>query len=248
MLAMLIPGFLLLKLFPRCFGYLIDLDPVKNVIITFTISYGIGLIYHKVIEWLYSIIGFRNNKEWIKKSAKKFYYKYRKDGGNTQNSNLPDNLHEYYKAYYALMKENMLNNIPILEAQVAFIRNMLPLMVMYIIITLYRCGNNLCSINLCFVTIILLTIGIILVIKHTEVQNEIYYLVPLSVVYIIVLVLCCCCNNCCINSCLAAIILLPIGAILLIKIQKKIYELVWEGDEYRKKLQNESKKKSQNES
>jgi hypothetical protein len=180
----------------------------------------------------------------------KFYGRNAKDGGNGQNNALSYNRSEYYDAYYALMGKNMLNSIPTLEAQVAFIRNILPLMVMYIIT---RCGKSFCDINLWFGALIILAIGIILVIMLTEHQKEIYWLAPLTILYIIALCCCCYCwdwsKNCCrINSCCAAIILLTIGAILLTMIQNKIYYLVWEGNEYLKKSQDEPQNQSQNES
>jgi hypothetical protein len=231
MLAMVIPGFLLLKLFPGCFGYPIDFDNEKNTVIIIIISYAIGIIYHKTIEWLFNIIGFRNNEECIEKSAEKFYDNYEKNGGNTQNSLSHYNKHEYYKAYYTLMKENMLNSIPTLEAQVVFIKNMLPLTVVSIALC---CGNNCFNINPYCAAIILLIIGVLIIVLMViiliEVPYEIYYLV--SIVGEFIIVRCCWSNNCCINSFCAAIILLTIGAILLIVIQNKIYYLVWEGYEY----------------
>jgi hypothetical protein len=132
------------------------------------------MIYHKTIECLFNKFEFRNNEKCIKNSAEQFYSDYEKNGGNKQNGNSKYNRNDYYIAYYALMKENMLNSIPILEAQVVFIRNMLPLTVMCII-AMCCCGNF--SINPCFVAIILLIIGVILVVLLIEIQKKICYLV-----------------------------------------------------------------------
>jgi hypothetical protein len=180
-IAMVIPGFLLLMLFPICcdcqFRIFDGISEVYAGIMIFIACYAIGLIYHKAVECLFNKIGFRNNLKGIEKSAKQFFNNYEENGGNAKNKNdLCYNRHEYYKAYYALMKNNMLNSIPTLEAQVAFIRNVIPIILLYII-ALCCCCNNPFGFNPCCLAIVLLLVDIIMVVLLVEIQNKIYFLV-----------------------------------------------------------------------
>jgi membrane protein YdbS with pleckstrin-like domain len=179
MLAMVIPGFLLLMLFPFCCGCIIlskGINDIYTGVLLVLASYIIGLIYHKTIEYLYNKIGLRNNEKHIQKQSKRFYENLKNDAGN-----LPDEMpiptrNDYYTAYYTLMKENMLNSIPILEVQVVFIRNLLPLIVLYII-AICCCGFPYFNINPCGLAISLVVIAVILLLILIEIQNKIYYLV-----------------------------------------------------------------------
>ncbi|MDR0754696.1 MAG: hypothetical protein LBF04_04830 [Prevotellaceae bacterium] len=179
MLAMVIPGFLLLMLFPFCCGCIVLSKWINDIytgVLLVLASYIIGLIYHKAVEYLYNKTEFRNSEKHIKKQSERFYDTFKKDGGK-----LPDEMpistrNDYYTAYYALMKENMLNSIPILEVQVAFIRNLLPLIVLYII-AICCCGFPYCNINSCGLAISLVVIAVILLLILIEIRNKIYYLV-----------------------------------------------------------------------
>jgi hypothetical protein len=67
--------------------------------------------------------------------GKKFYSDYNdriKDAPKVENAkDIQYDTNSYYKAYYKLMKNGMLYNIPTLETQVVFIRNILPITLFY---------------------------------------------------------------------------------------------------------------------
>jgi len=178
-LSMIIPGFLLLMLFPICSNY-----PMENLctnvyvgFLLFIVCYVVGLIYHKVIEKLFSFFNFRNNPNHIKKMRDKVYSDYQKQGSKIKKEDSTENfqMREYYNAYYQLMKNNMLNNIPTLEAQVAFLRNILPITIIYVIV-ICCCQCSLCELNTS-VAISLLIVAVIVIVLLIDIQNKIYELV-----------------------------------------------------------------------
>lgn len=123
-LTMVVSGFLILLLF----------IPIKNLgeesILAFVACYILGMVYHKITECLY--LPFRNCKYFLKKGYdsvdKEFYIKQKIPFGTTN----------YFSAYYCLMEKQCLNSIPVLEAQEAFIRNMMPILLVYIPVLCYR--------------------------------------------------------------------------------------------------------------
>ena len=175
MLAMVIPGFLLLLLFYAGFGWQFEIPVGMNELVAgilmFIACYTVGLIYHKAVEYLYNKAGFRNNKANIQKALEKFQINEGKSGIDKK-SVLP----VYYQTYYRLMKHNMLNSIPVLEAQVAYIRNMLPLMALYII-ALCSCRFDFWSVNSCALAIILFIVAVILAVLLGKIQGKIYELI-----------------------------------------------------------------------
>jgi hypothetical protein len=109
----------------------------------------------------------------------------KENGGTLPKESTAGNRHEYYKAYYALMKANKLNSIPVLEAQVAFLRNIAPITLSYII-TIYCCYHCCCCcchslvpaiVTPCCFIIALLILLVGMVIAFFSIQNKIYYLV-----------------------------------------------------------------------
>ena len=88
---------------------------------------------------------------------------------------------KYYEAYYLLMEKDCLNNIPVLEAQFVFLRNMIPLCAIYGVAicacsTLYSnimrvTGHPCCMIVLLFLLVISLFFIAICI------QKKIHYLV-----------------------------------------------------------------------
>jgi hypothetical protein len=122
---------------------------------------------------------FRNDEHAIKRSWVEFRKDYEKNGGK-QSKSSASNLHEYYTAYYALMKANMLYNIPVLEAQVALLKNVAPITLIYAIVIHY-CDSFLCwyhlYINSCCLTSALLILLVCMVKALVSIQNKIYELV-----------------------------------------------------------------------
>ncbi|MDR3180944.1 MAG: hypothetical protein LBT61_03330 [Prevotellaceae bacterium] len=181
--AMVIPGFLWLLLISFCCkwnftfaGY--GIDGIIGGTMLFIACYTIGLVYHKLVE-LMTNKWFRNNRCCIRKSWEKFCTEYKKDNDKKENSQwTKGNRHDYFKAYYTLMKEGMLGSIPVLEAQVAFLRNLVLITVAYTI-KMYCCSWCWCclSISPCSFTVALIILLVLMVVALISIQNKIYYLV-----------------------------------------------------------------------
>lgn len=112
---------------------------VLEIVFIGLLAYFIGLLWNKVSEFCFS--SFRNKKSDIESARKEVYAfhccteKAISDGGCKklfaclrrlfldEDEKEGSYITDYYKAYYALQKEGMLGNIPILEGQFAFLRN-----------------------------------------------------------------------------------------------------------------------------
>lgn len=92
---------------------------VWEIFIWSAASYIVGMIYNGVVEWLFTSLNLRNREGWIRKARRQFE-KERRQG-----------VAGYYEAYYRCFERSALACIPVLEAQVAFIRNMIPLLAIY---------------------------------------------------------------------------------------------------------------------
>ena len=179
MLSIVIPGFLLLMLIPVCRDGRFDISDMDinalSGFLIFIASYLIGLIYHKAVEALFNNLGLRNNRKAIKRCAERFRSDYKKDKSEAKDASC--NRHEYYKAYYTLMQNNLLHSaIPVMEAQIAMIRNMLPVILFYII-AICCCRCCIFGINPCLGAILLLIADVILIVILNDIQNKVYYLV-----------------------------------------------------------------------
>lgn len=150
-LTMLSCGFMILLIFLNIFSC--EYDWNDNMIITLILSYFIGLIYHRILEFIrtvlshyetiekHSIFGtiFISNYLPAIKNAKD------KPNGNEQTIFSEE---EYYKAYYSIMDKPCYSNIKLLEAQEAFLRNITWIVVAYVVaILIYNCCNycNCCT-------------------------------------------------------------------------------------------------------
>lgn len=118
-LNMVVMGFLLLfpvVTFPTDAVFLIWLIP----------CFIVGLIYHKLMENTLGIC-MRNKDCMILKAYESVNGKENEKDSSKEN---------YYIAYYFLMEKRLLGSIPILEAQAAFLRNILPILFVYGILSL----------------------------------------------------------------------------------------------------------------
>ena len=188
MLAMVIPGFLLLMLVPICCDCQFDVfyreATAATAVLVFIAAYIIGLIYHKAIECLYNSLELRNSKKFIEKNGKQLLDEFKKDGGDAEKyKDLLFNRREYYKAYYALMKNSMLHSIPVMEAQVAFIRNITPVMALYII-AVCCCNDGVLGIKSGGLEILPLVALVVLLVILNKIQNKIYYLIWEGKIYL----------------------------------------------------------------
>lgn len=197
MLACIIPGYLLLQLAKLLFApnITLEIDNVNNVSIAigvFTLSYLTGLL----LKWLMENIlnGFlRNTPNRIRSAYKKSNCIFKegtlpdKEGSlSDKEGTLPDKegalpdkeedlMKKYYIAYYKALKGNMNSSIPTLEAQIAFLRSILPVIFLYLATSycwLVKIGHGYCL--FIFITIIIL-IGCIALIWHL--QDKLHQLV-----------------------------------------------------------------------
>lgn len=187
MLACIIPGYLLLQLAKLLFAPNITLE-IENVSIAigvFTLSYLTGLL----LKWLMENIlnGFlRNTPNRIRSAYKKSNCIFKEGTLPDKEGTLPDKegalpdkeedlMKKYYIAYYKALKGNMNSSIPTLEAQIAFLRSILPVIFLYLATSycwLVKIGHGYCL--FIFITIIIL-IGCIALIWHL--QDKLHQLV-----------------------------------------------------------------------
>ena len=100
----------------------------------FILAYLVGIVYHKIIEYLFSPL--RNCQGMIEKGkdmAIKSFVNHCKEPMSNQDI-------DYYEAYYYLMRKNCLYIIPVLEAQVALIKSIYPIIVFYLIYLSANCS------------------------------------------------------------------------------------------------------------
>ena len=144
-LAMVIPGGLILAIVGNCLGYtpFVIESTEGNKFIVYTIllvaSYLVGIVYNALMELIYD--GFRNNPQCIADALRQVlcetsaryrvalknmfgdwvlqtHIKHVKADGVLKNL--------YYEAYYYVANHSINSSITIMESQVAFMRNMLP--------------------------------------------------------------------------------------------------------------------------
>lgn len=145
-------------------------------------SYIVGLCYHKILERLQSILGFRNMKCMIRKAFRVTCKEFPHASGLVKDM---DKIKEpYYREYYRLMMKGCLGNIPVLEAHVAFLRNLIPIVIVYIVMSICDCSGVSGMIDCifgtdskCAVGVILMIILILLPILWYYIQMKIHRLV-----------------------------------------------------------------------
>ena len=173
MLACIIPGYLLLQLAKLLFApnITLNIDNVSIAIGVFTLSYLTGLL----LKWLMENIlnsSLRNTPNRIRRA-------YDKSNCIFETKDLPDKeedlMKKYYISYYKALKGNTNSSIPTLEAQIAFLRSILPIIFLYLA-TSY-CWSAKIEHGYClfiYITIIIL-IGCIPLIWHL--QDKLHQLV-----------------------------------------------------------------------
>jgi len=172
-LAILIPGFVILWFFH--FFYLNVDCPVTGILIAI-LSYLTGLCYHKLMELVVKLLHLRRNKCMESYARKHFYDKLKKENDQTpipeinSDKSIDD---EYVRAYYSIAKTGCLMNIPVLEAQETFLRNMIPL----IFIEIIRMGCDTRNDNVCCISIFLGVILLLSVFVWFSITIKIYELV-----------------------------------------------------------------------
>ena len=136
-------------------------------------SFLIGLVYHQLMECTIGKV-IRNCK-WITQRA---YEKVKNDIGISPMSDCKPNT--YLKAYYMVAKNNCLMNIPVLEAHIAFVRNIWPILLIYVI-SLCVCPLTAekfnAFINPCYAAIGITTLLVLLPFIWYRLQTKVSYLV-----------------------------------------------------------------------
>ena len=109
-LAILTPGFFILLLI-HFWGTSEEFnDSVYNIFVIAILSFLVGIIYHKLIEYLCTKFHLRNNEDCIRAQLHKLNQDLHKYKQNTKGTTRKDLIiPEYYKAYYYLMEKNCLN-------------------------------------------------------------------------------------------------------------------------------------------
>ena len=128
-LCILISGYLIIL--PFIFNEVCD---INNSFPFFILAYLVGLVYHKIVELLYSPL--RNCQYMIAKGK----YRAIRSFVNHCKTSISNQDVDYYEAYYYLMRKNCLYVIPVLEAQVALIKTVFPILILYIIYLSANCS------------------------------------------------------------------------------------------------------------
>ena len=159
-------------------------------------AYLVGMIWHKLVEWFWSII-FKSKKKCIfgnvfrsfERNSKKLISVAFEEVAGYPKSVIKDTdecrQRKYYFGYYYLQEKQSLGNIPILEAQEALLRDiLLPLLGFGVIPLFSKCYNTLAAAILselkichCFFFVISIIVVLILLFLHSSIQMKIYKLV-----------------------------------------------------------------------
>lgn len=173
-LTMMVSGFIILL---SVCGYN-DNCTTAETIVFFITCYIVGIVYHRIVERLFKPM--RNMKCCIACAYDDVAAEIKHDF--EQNWNRDEIMHEYYKAYYLVMKNGCLGNIPVLETQVAFMRNISILLIAYACAVPYGCHavKNLFRELFgfpCAAAIVCSLLAVCLIIIMMCMQRKIHYLV-----------------------------------------------------------------------
>jgi len=174
MVSMIIPGFLFILCVEIILGVEVDknFDTVTAGIVTFTISYAIGLLIHISSKSILDPL-IRNEKKdivHVKEQVDKVI------------STEDEDIRDYYLQYYCLIEEYPKVVVPQIESQIAFLKSILtvsPFFLIALIADIVRHGCNSCISatfplpDCCLIPLVIVCCAILyLVIKHR--QNDVY--------------------------------------------------------------------------
>lgn len=127
LLCMVVPGFVILWLINFC-G--LQLNNTLECAFIIILSYPVGMVYHRLIELLFNC----SKKCWEKCLLQKTWEMENQKAPEPSSKQFTEiGKKDYNAAYYKIAKHNCLMNIPVLEAQEAFLRNSIPLLLLSII-------------------------------------------------------------------------------------------------------------------
>ena len=138
----------------------------NNSFLLYILSYLVGMVYHKAIYPLFGNMQCMVMRSWEKVN---------KDVGGKL---LPSGgMNDYYEKYYYLMEKNCLKNIPVLEAQAAFCKDIFFLLLLIIVEVLSGCRHIDFMGNMCLFNVLLVVICVALPFVWYVTQMKIHYLV-----------------------------------------------------------------------
>lgn len=210
-----------------------DLDTALQLALLTLLSYLIGLLWHKMSERVFEV--FRNEEVEIEECRERIIGEMKKRENRTPLLSL-----SYYCGYYKLMSENMLGPVPILEAQVAFLRNcilIVPIAAFWLFSSLPNSNDPAPYGIVTFAPLfVVLTVEIVII------RGMFCKAIPMSfhegfsfilLIYLFASVLALSFLVDCV--CLKVLATLAVQGLLFVmmrRIQTQIYSLVWEGDAY----------------
>ena len=120
-LSMIIPGYLLVQWGDMVFLGNIEMRSTIGVVITtFTLSYIVGIIFHYIASCIFNPI-LKNKINRIKTEYNKLKVKEREINDKTDE----EIKEKYFTAYYNVLINYSYTAVPILEAQVSFVRSII---------------------------------------------------------------------------------------------------------------------------
>ena len=150
-------------------------------------SYLIGLMYHKLME----------GATWFLRNMRCLISRGWELAKNDIKGELPSSNNEnYYNAYYCLMKNNCLNNIPVLEAQAAFCKDILPILIVVLIRLAFGCLDSEKFLNAYTLATIIVILSLVLIPVWYCTQVKIHRLVWEGYYFICNKCYNKCCKNC----------------------------------------------------
>ena len=112
---------------------------IADTTVFFIAAYIIGLCYHKILEA--ATKKFSNIDCMIHRAFEDVRKKFCPNSMLCMDIVDDDIIKTYYKEYYKLILKGSLGNIPVLEAHVAFIRNLMLIILAYIVLLACECSN-----------------------------------------------------------------------------------------------------------
>lgn len=159
-LCMLVCGYLILCILTGTCNLLYE-----NNLLFYALSYLIGMVYHKAV---YPLLG--NLECMVMRSRNKV-------AKDVKDLRLKGNMKNYYKCYYCLMQKNCLGNIPVLEAQAAFCKDVFFLLLIIVAGILSGCLHFTLIGDVCVLPVLLTVICIALPFVWYFTQMKIHYTV-----------------------------------------------------------------------
>ncbi len=189
LVSMLIPGFILIFSALKIFFPSHEVENIfsnsklgfPNYVCIIALSYLLGLAIHRLSQCVIDPF-FRNRKECIKAAKTKFERDIAKRQERPERKiNDTEVEGEYYIAYFKVIGSSP--SIPIMEAQVSFIKSMIIVILLdifFLALCLLKCCECVYApfdFSPCCVMLLLLILALVSIVVMFHIQNKIYYLI-----------------------------------------------------------------------